>query len=420
MKRKIIGLIMTMVLCFCMLPTTAFAHVYYGGTISSDVEERDDTILLNADTTIAEGVTFALTLSAYQHIELKNHTLTNYGTITTAYSSNEFDGGTFYNYGVCEITGFYKVTVYDLTLSSIALSSGTLSPSFAAGTREYAVTVDNSVTSIDITPTLNTGTGVKSMTVNGTTAASGAASTVSLSVGVNSIPIVITASDGSNTANTYTLTVTRASAADYTITNALFVSAGTLGISQDMLQWSNVDAPGGYKLEIYTESGTRVYSGTLTNNYTPASEVLTSSGTYYFTVYALDANGNELSSKTSSVFTYSHTHSYEAFVTAPTCTENGFTTYTCSVCGDSYVANETTATGHSYEAVVTAPTCTEGGYTTYTCSVCGDSYTSDETAATGHSYEAVVTDPTCTEGGYTAYTCSVCGDSYTSDETAAT
>ncbi|MCD7954598.1 MAG: cadherin-like beta sandwich domain-containing protein, partial [Lachnospiraceae bacterium] len=217
MKKKFISLIMTMVLCFCMLPTTAFALVYYGGTISSDVEEKDDTIYLNADTTIAEGVTFALTQSAYQYIKLNNHTLTNYGTITTAYSSNEFDGGTFYNYGVCEITGFYKVTVYDLTLSSIALSAGTLSPSFAAGTRDYAVTVDNSVTSIDITPTLNTGTGVKSMTVNGTTATSGTASTVSLSVGENSIPIVITASDGSNTTNTYTLTVTRASAAAYTI-----------------------------------------------------------------------------------------------------------------------------------------------------------------------------------------------------------
>ena len=40
---------------------------------------------------------------------------------------------------------------------------------------------------------------------------------------------------------------------------------------------------------------------------------------------------------------------------------------------------------HSYEAVVTAPTCTEGGYTTYTCS-CGDSYVADETPALGHDW----------------------------------
>ena len=48
---------------------------------------------------------------------------------------------------------------------------------------------------------------------------------------------------------------------------------------------------------------------------------------------------------------------------------------------------------HSYTAVVTAPSCTEGGYTTYTCS-CGDSYTANETAALGHLWgDWVVTTP---------------------------
>ncbi len=41
---------------------------------------------------------------------------------------------------------------------------------------------------------------------------------------------------------------------------------------------------------------------------------------------------------------------------------------------------------HRYEAVVTAPTCTEGGYTTYTCE-CGDSYVADETPALGHDWK---------------------------------
>ena len=40
---------------------------------------------------------------------------------------------------------------------------------------------------------------------------------------------------------------------------------------------------------------------------------------------------------------------------------------------------------HSYTAVVTDPTCTEDGYTTYTCS-CGDSYVADKVAALGHNY----------------------------------
>ena len=109
-------------------------------------------------------------------------------------------------------------------------------------------------------------------------------------------------------------------------------------------------------------------------------------------------------------------HNYEAVVTAPTCTEAGFTTYTCSNCDDSYDVAGDPANGHSYEAEVTAPTCTEAGYTTYTCSVCYYAYVADVVPATSHDYEAVVTAPTCTEAGYTTYTCSNCGDSFVADE----
>ena len=38
-------------------------------------------------------------------------------------------------------------------------------------------------------------------------------------------------------------------------------------------------------------------------------------------------------------------------MTAPTCTEKGYTTYTCSRCGDSYVADETDALGHSWKGI---------------------------------------------------------------------
>ena len=113
-------------------------------------------------------------------------------------------------------------------------------------------------------------------------------------------------------------------------------------------------------------------------------------------------------------------HAYSGEVTAPTCTEAGYTTYTCANCGDTYTADEVAATGHAYDEAVTAPTCTEAGYTTYTCSVCGDTYTGNEVAAAGHTYGEAVTAPTCTEAGYTTYTCSVCGDTYTGNEVAAT
>ena len=112
-------------------------------------------------------------------------------------------------------------------------------------------------------------------------------------------------------------------------------------------------------------------------------------------------------------------HDYQAVVTAPTCTEGGYTTYTCSKCGDSYTGSETAALGHSYRTAVTPPTCTEPGFTTYTCTRCGDSYTGSETAALGHSYRTVVTPSTCTEPGFTTYTCTRCGDTYTGSETAA-
>ena len=40
---------------------------------------------------------------------------------------------------------------------------------------------------------------------------------------------------------------------------------------------------------------------------------------------------------------------------------------------------------HSYTAVITEPSCTEGGYTTYTCE-CGDTYVADPTEALGHDW----------------------------------
>ena len=76
-----------------------------------------------------------------------------------------------------------------------------------------------------------------------------------------------------------------------------------------------------------------------------------------------------------------HNH-ISAVTTPPTCTEEGYTTYTCA-CGDTYVADYEDALGHSYDEVVTPPTCTEEGYTTYTCA-CGDTFTDDYTAALGH------------------------------------
>ena len=106
-----------------------------------------------------------------------------------------------------------------------------------------------------------------------------------------------------------------------------------------------------------------------------------------------------------------HVHQYTDTVTAPTCTEKGYTTHTCK-CGNSYVDTYTDALGHDYEYVVTEPTCTEKGSTTHTCKRCGYTCTDSETAALGHDYEDVVTEPTCGEQGYTTHTCKRCQDTY--------
>ena len=47
----------------------------------------------------------------------------------------------------------------------------------------------------------------------------------------------------------------------------------------------------------------------------------------------------------------------------------------------------TTAESHRYDSMVTAPTCKNSGYTTYTCTACGYSYVGDETAAVDHVFE---------------------------------
>ena len=67
-----------------------------------------------------------------------------------------------------------------------------------------------------------------------------------------------------------------------------------------------------------------------------------------------------------------HKHKYTKTVTNPTCTDKGYTTYSCG-CGDSYKDNYTTAKGHTavidkaVPATTTSTGLTEGKH----CSVCG-------------------------------------------------
>ena len=68
--------------------------------------------------------------------------------------------------------------------------------------------------------------------------------------------------------------------------------------------------------------------------------------------------------------------------------------------------------GHDYQSTITEPGCTEGGFTTYTCSVCGEQKIADETAPLGHSFETIHVAPECGQKGYDQHICTVCGYTY--------
>ena len=82
----------------------------------------------------------------------------------------------------------------------------------------------------------------------------------------------------------------------------------------------------------------------------------------------------------------SHTEVVDQALEA-TCTSTGLTEGKhCSVCATVIVEQTVIpALEHNYDSIVTKPTCTDQGYTTYTCG-CGDSYVGDYIDATGHSF----------------------------------
>ena len=115
-----------------------------------------------------------------------------------------------------------------------------------------------------------------------------------------------------------------------------------------------------------------------------------------------------------------HEANGEGTVTAPLCTVKGYTSYSCSKCGESYRTAYTAPLGHDFcedldgsdnSCVLTAPTCTQPGKIVRTCRRDGCSETKEDIVpAKGHTpkdgTEQVFT-------GYKTYECAVCGETYT-------
>ena len=109
-------------------------------------------------------------------------------------------------------------------------------------------------------------------------------------------------------------------------------------------------------------------------------------------------------------------HIYNRSITSPTCTNQGYTTYTCVKGDNSYKSNYTNPLGHDYGEWFSTenPTCIEFGEEERDCSRC-ESFETRSIEPTGHEYNAVVTPPTCTKQGYTTYTCKRGDATYVSD-----
>ncbi len=115
-----------------------------------------------------------------------------------------------------------------------------------------------------------------------------------------------------------------------------------------------------------------------------------------------------------------HEANGEGTVVAALCTVKGYTSYSCSKCGESYRTAYVAALGHDFcedldgsdnSCVLTAPTCTQPGKIVRTCRRDGCSETKEDIVpAKGHTpkdgTEQVFT-------GYKTYVCAVCGETYT-------
>lgn len=106
-------------------------------------------------------------------------------------------------------------------------------------------------------------------------------------------------------------------------------------------------------------------------------------------------------------------HSYSKAVVEATCIKNGYTEYTCEVCGDNYRKNPVNAVGHTVSDWIfdKQATETEPGEKHRECLSCGVIIEKETVAPHTHTMQSVSSlKPTCDSDGYNAHErCSICG-----------
>lgn len=201
-----------------------------------------------------------------------------------------------------------------------------------------------------------------------------------------------------------------------TTDNANILTCSTCGISKYLVHthqwnpWTIGNAP------TETDSGLAQRVCALDSTHVETFEIpaLNSEG-YVYTAPTCTVNGGYRFENVEKDFVYEVVekatgHTCESVVTPPTCTAQGYTTYTCH-CGYSYQADYTEIIEHSYgewETVV-LPTCEGMGQDRRVCVDCSHFETRD-VKANGHTEETLVgVEPTCYQTGLTeGKRCSVC------------
>nr|WP_234902700.1 cadherin-like beta sandwich domain-containing protein [Agrobacterium larrymoorei] len=164
-------------------------------TVTPSVTDSNATVTVNGSSVASGSASGSITLGV------------GLNTITVIVTAQ--DGITTETYTITVEREAPAATV--ATLSSLSVSSGTLSPTFASGTTSYSTTVASSTSSITVTPSATDSNAT--VTVDGNAVTSGSPSgSITLSVGSNTLAVVVTAQDGTTT-QTYTIEVEREVAA---------------------------------------------------------------------------------------------------------------------------------------------------------------------------------------------------------------
>ena len=249
----------------------------------------------------------------------------------------------------------------DATLSALAISTGTLNPTFASSTTSYTASVGNSTSSITVTPTVNQANAtveakVGSGSYSSVTSAS-ASSALALAVGDNTVSVRVTAQNG--TTNTYTVTVTRAAAslsADASL-SALAISTGTLSptfASGDTSYTASV----GNSTSSITVTPTRnqanatiTVNGTSVTSGSASSGISLSVGSNTITVVVTAQNGT-----TTGTYTITVTRAAPATSTDATLSALAISTGTLSPTFASGDTSYTASVGNSTSSITVTPT----------------------------------------------------------------